>query len=179
MHILAVCIAVNCITGCGEKKKDDNIITTKKEVKAPSAPMRMQEYVQEKEVEWLGGTYICEIRRCPDDSLKMVKDENGQKFVDNRISLKISRSDGSVFFNRTFTKTSFDSHLNDDYRSTGILEGFVFDKVENQTLVFAASVCHPQTDEYIPLVVTLSRMGEVNIARDTQMDTSSGDENNL
>lgn len=172
-YFLAFCIAAGSVTGCGEKKKDNNIITTKKEVKVPATPVRMQEYVQEKKVEWLGGVYTVDIRRSPDDSLAIVKDENGQKFVDNRISLKVSRSDGSVFVNRTFTKASFDAQLTDDYRETGVLEGFVFDKVEGQTLVFAASVCHPQTDEYIPLVVKLSRMGDVSVMRDTQMDTSS------
>ena len=40
-------------------------------------------------------------------------------------------------------------------------------------LVFAGSVSHPQTDEYIPLVVTVSNFGDVSIKRDNQMDTNS------
>jgi hypothetical protein len=114
------------------------------------------------------------VSRTPDDSLRMVKDETGQKYVDNRISLKIIRPDGSVFFSRTFTKAAFDSFLNDDYRKTGILEGFVYDKVEGNNLFFAASVCHPQTDEYIPMVVTVSNFGDVGIKLDNQMDTNGG-----
>ena len=54
----------------------------------------------------------------------------------------------------------------------------VFDKVDGDWLVFAASVGHPQTDEYIPLVIRLSRMGELVIKRDVQMDTSNVDNQN-
>jgi hypothetical protein len=46
----------------------------------------------------------------------------------------------------------------------------VFDKAEGNQLFFAASVCHPQTDEYIPMVVTVSNFGEVGIAKDQQME---------
>lgn len=114
-----------------------------------------------------------EIHRVADDSLAMVEDENGQKFVDNRITLTIKRSDGTVFFKKVFTKSNFNSYLDNDYRKTGILEGLVFDKVEGSAVKFAASVSHPQTDEYIPLVVTISKSGGVSISLDNQLDTSA------
>jgi hypothetical protein len=118
----------------------------------------------------LGKQYQIEVSRTASDSLAMVKDELGQQFVDNRIVLKVIRADGSVFCTKTFTKAAFDSSLDDDYRKTGILEGFVFDKVEGNQLFFAASVSHPQTDEYIPIVVTLSNFGEVSISRDDTIE---------
>ena len=105
-----------------------------------------------------------------------VQDETGQKFVDNRITLRVIRADGSVFFKKVFTKGNFDAQLDDDYRKTGILEGLVFDKVDGNNLVFAGSVSHPQTDEYIPLVVTVSNFGNISIKRDDQMDTNSTQE---
>ncbi len=138
-----------------------------------SAPVRMQEYTQEKTLDWNGSTVMCKIRRTACDSLPMVKDETGQKFVDNAISLSIIRGDGSQLLARTFTKASFNAALDDDYRRTGILEGLVFDRIEGGNLRFAASVCHPQTDEYIPLVVEVSRSGQVNVSRDTQLDTNA------
>ena len=119
------------------------------------------------------------INRQADDSLRMVQDETGQKFVDNRITLRIIRADGSVFFSRSFTKSSFDAYLDGDYREGGILEGFVFDKVDGARLVFASSVCLPQTDEYIPLVVTVSSQGEVAIRRDSQLDTNGDDDEEI
>ena len=169
--IVFVAVAVSVI-GCKEKKTSDVIITKKVEAPKPQGPIRMQDYTQTKDVVWLGKNYQIEIKRFADDSLKMVKDESGQKFVDNRISLRVVRSDGSVFFNSGFTKAAFESYLDADYRETGILEGFVFDKVEGNNLLFAASVCHPQTDEYIPLVVTLNNLGQVGIRLDNNMDTN-------
>ena len=175
-----IVLAALMLTGCEQKKKTEDIIVPKQEtVKAPQGPIRMQEYNQTKVINWLGRPYQVEICRIPDDSLRMVTDETGQKFVDNRISLKILRSDGSTFYKATFTKAAFDNCLDQDYRKTGILEGFVFDKVEGAQLFFAASVCHPQTDEYIPMVVTVSSQGEVGIKRDTEMDTYGNEEQQL
>ena len=68
------------------------------------------------------------------------------------------------------------SFLDDDYRRTGILEGLVFDKVDGSVIRLAASVSHPQTDEYLPFVVSLSKTGKLNIERDTQLDISSTDD---
>ena len=131
------------VASCSEKKKHDDIIAPKAEKPKLQAPIRMQDYNQTTDVKWLDKNYQVVVSRTPDDSLRMVKDETGQKYVDNRISLKIIRPDGSVFFSRTFTKAAFDSFLNDDYRKTGILEGLVFDKVEGNNLFFAASVKVP------------------------------------
>ena len=171
IQIVWLAIAAMMLINCGEKKKSDNIIAPKVEQPKLQAPIKMQEYSQTTDVKWLDKNYQVAICRVPDDSLKMVKDETGQEFVDNRISIRILRADGSVFFSRVFTKAAFDACLDNDYRQTGILEGLVFDKVEGVNLFFAASVCHPQTDEYIPMVVTVSSLGEVGIRRDTDLDT--------
>ena len=173
-QILTLVAATLMVAGCSEKKKSNDIIAPKPETPKPQAPIRMQDYKQTKDVMWLGKNYQVEVKRVPDDSLKMVKDETGQKFVDNRISLRVIRADGTVFFSRTFTKAAFDNYLNNDCRQTGILEGLVFDRVEGNNLFFAASVCHPQTDEYIPMVVTVSNMGDVGIQPDTDLDTNGG-----
>ena len=157
-------------TSCGKKKQHDDIIVQETEVPQPQAPIRMQDYKDVKDVQWLGKLYQVEVTRTASDSLAMVKDESGQEFVDNRIVLKVIRTDGSIFCTKTFTKSAFNACLDDDYRKTGILEGFVFDKAEGNQLFFAASVCHPQTDEYIPMVVTVSNFGEVGIAKDQQME---------
>lgn len=171
----AFALATASFVGCGQKKNTGDIITRKAAKPKISLPVRMQDYSQNKTIDWAGGSFACEIRRTACDSLPMAKDETGQKFVDNAITLRIRRSDGSTFLEKTFTKTSFNAALDDDYRRTGILEGFVFDRIEGSRLRFAASVCHPQTDEYIPLVVEVSRSGEISISRDTQLDTSGAD----
>ena len=163
---------VLAMSGCGSKKKSDQIITQRVVKKAPQQPVKMQEYNDERDVPWIGKSYHVAINRMPSDSLPMVKDETGQKFVDNIFTLTVSREDGSVFFSRQFTKAFFTNYITDVYRKSGILEGIVFDKADGDWLKFAASVGLPQTDEYIPLVIRLSRMGELTVSQDTQMDTN-------
>ena len=172
-RFVALLMVALMISSCGKKKESkDIIVPTVVEVK-PKDPISMQPYNQQQQVEWLDKHYQVFIDRVADDSLRMVEDETGQKFIDNRINLRVVRADGSVFFKQEFTKSSFDAQLDDDYRQTGILEGLVFDKVDGNNLVFAGSVSHPQTDEYIPLVVTVSNFGKVTIKRDDLMDTYS------
>lgn len=176
IQLLAALLIAVLTVSCSKKKESNNIIVPTVEEVKPKAPIRMQSYNQEQDVEWLKNSYQVIINREASDSLRMVQDETGQKFVDNRITLRIIRADGSVFFKKVFTKANFDAQLDDDYRQTGILEGLVFDKVDGNNLVFAGSVSHPQTDEYIPLVVTVSNFGNVSIKRDDQMDTNSTQE---
>lgn len=175
IRLMAVLLTALLVASCAQKKKSDDIIVPTVKVTKPQAPIRMQSYDQTKDIVWLDKNYQVAIRRVADDSLKMVKDETGQQFIDNRITLRVIRSDGSVFFSRTFTKGDFDAQLDEDYRQTGILEGIVFDQIDGNNLVFAGSVSHPQTDEYIPLVITVSNFGDVSIKRDDQMDTSGND----
>jgi hypothetical protein len=176
MLLLAGMVVV--LAACGGKKKSNDIIAPRIVKVQPKEPIRMQPYLDERKVEWIGKTYFVTIGRQPSDSLPMVKDETGQKYVDNVFSLKVSRKDGSVFYTRTFTKKVLTQYLDDDFNKTGVFEGLVFDKAEGDYLFFGASVGHPQSDEYIPLVFRLSRMGELTIKRDTQMDSVPEDQVN-
>ena len=174
LSMMALAGLAAALVACGGKKKSEDIIAPKVEKVKPSEPVKMQEYKDTSFVKWVEGRYYhLTVLRQPCDTLPMVKDETGQKFVDNVFQMTVTRTDGSVFFNRKFTKSNFNKYINEDYQKTGILEGIVFDKVDGDWLVFAASVAHPQTDEYIPLVIKLSRMGVLEISQDTQMDTDN------
>ena len=83
------------IASCSEKKKHEDIIAPKVETPKLQAPVRMQEYNQTTDVKWLNKSYQVVVSRTPDDSLRMVKDETGQKFVDNRISPLTTRLGGT------------------------------------------------------------------------------------
>ena len=163
------------LSACGGKKKSEDIIAPRIVKVQPKEPIRMQPYLDERKVEWIGKTYFVTVSRQPSDSLPLVKDETGQKYVDNVFRLTVSRQDGSVFFSRTFTKKAMAQYLDDDFNKTGVFEGIVFDRAEGDNLFFGASVGHPQSDEYIPLVFRLTRMGELTIKRDTQMDSTPED----
>jgi hypothetical protein len=166
------------LASCKEKKPSQEIIITRQEVAKPQAPISMQDYKQTTDVTWMNATYHIEVVRMPSDSLPMVKDEYGQQYVDNSIVLTVTRNDGSVFFKRTFTKASFSSYIDEDYRRTGILEALIFEEVDDNRLEFAVSVAHPQSeDEFIPLEMKLDRDGGLTIKRDNELDTN-GDVNN-
>ena len=62
---------------------------------------------QSRVIEWLGNSYTVSTERKADTSLPLCKDEQGNDYYDNRITVTIARKDGSVFFKRTFTKTDF------------------------------------------------------------------------
>ena len=170
---LSVVVAALVFGSCGNKKKSEDIITQRVVKAAPQGPIRMPENTDQRDVNWIGKTYRVTIHRLPADTLSLVKDDTGQQYVDNIFTLTVSRQDGSVFFTRKFVKTDFARLVGDDFRRTGILEGFVFDKSNGDWLEFGASVGRPQTDEYIPLVVRLSRMGDLDMKVDTQLDTNS------
>ena len=170
---LSVAVAALLLVACKDKKNSETIITQRVVKSTPSGPVRMPANTDSREVSWIGKTYQVTIHRQPADSLPMVKDDMGQQYVDNVFQLTVARQDGSVFFSRRFVKTDFVQQVGEDFRKTGILEGFVYDKSDGDWLEFGASVGRPQTDEYIPLKIRLSRMGELDIKIDDQLYTNA------
>ena len=178
-HYLFILLATaSLMTACKEKTEPKVIIAPKVETPKPTGPVVMQDLNSQNEVEWLGKFYKVLVSRKADRELPMVEVEQGRKGVDNRITLKILRPDGTEFFNRTYTKSDFSSCLDDNTQKTGVLLGIVLDRAEGDNLIFAASVGSPDalSDEYIPILLTVSRMGDVSIKRDTTMDTSASAE---
>ncbi len=159
---------------CKEKKTPTVIIAPKPVQEVRKDPSRMQEINQEMNVDWIGKIYKVVIRRVSDESLQMVQDESGTKYFDNVITLKVIRPDGTEFFSRTFKKDDFSNYLDEKTRKNGALLGIVLDRAEGDNLIFAASVGSPDrlSDEYVPMVMTLSRMGNVSIKNDTELDTT-------
>lgn len=172
--LLAAGMLAFTVMSCKETKKDTNIITHKKVVTAPKKTQKVGDYSQSRDVEWLGSEYAVAVDRKADSSLPLVDDGAGNKYYDNRISVKVTRKDGTTFFSRTFTKSDFSQYVDEPYRN-GALLGIVLDKAEGDCLYFAASVGSPDTmsDEYVPLVMRIGRTGQVSISKDTQLDTGS------
>ena len=163
------------LMSCKEKKNTGVIITKKPVIVAQRQIMKTGDYAQSRKVDWLGAVYTVETKRVADPSLPVIADGT-TKYYDNRITVRILRSDGSEFFNRTFTKTDFSSYVGKTY-ANGALVGIVLDRAEGDNLLFAASVGSPDkmSDEYIPLLMKVSRQGGITISKDTQLDTGSDD----
>ena len=87
-------------------------------------------------------------------------------------------ADGSVFYQHTFTKKDFNSCLDDKFRKNGALLGIVYVKSDDDYLYFAASVGSPDksSDDYIPMVLKIHRLGSISISRDTMLDTAENED---
>ena len=153
-YLFILMAAAAMLTACQEKKESTVIIAPKPEPVKPSGPILMQDMKAENSVEWIGKTYKVIVNRKVDRELPMVEVEPGKKAYDNRISLTIVRPDGTEFFNKEYTKAAFMNCLDENTKKNGVLLGIVF----------------------IPMVLTVGRMGDVSIKRDTTMDTSNDQE---
>ena len=67
-----------------------------------------------------------QVFRTPDETLPRVKDEEGNEYVDNRITLRIT-SQGKTLVDRTFTKDNFASVVEQRFLQHSIFEGLVYD----------------------------------------------------
>lgn len=175
-HIIFVCLVVLFMVSCGKKQESKNIIVQKPQVvQAAKKKEKMDPVSYEKPIDWVGSSYTVSVYRFPDEELPMVEDEYGNKYYDNRVTVKVTRKDGSEFFNRTFTKSDFSSCVDESFRRNGALLGLVFVEAKGDDLRFGGSVGSPDplSDEYIPIVMWLNRMGTIRMQRDTELDGMS------
>ena len=172
--LMAALLSV-AVGGCKEKKQTTDIITTKPKVEAPKPVQEIGDYDQDVSVDWGGSNYTVRMQRLADRSLPIVDDGLGNRYFDNQITVRVTRNDGNEFFARTFKKSDFSAYIDGSFDKNCALLGIVFDKVEDGVLRFAASVGSPDkaSDEYIPLVLKISRSGSVSICKDTQFDTGN------
>ena len=134
-----------------------------------NAVQRMRDYRYADSVYWKGHTYVYEVVRCVDDSMSVVTDDDGRRYADNFIRLTISRA-GKTFFNRRFTKKTFDAYLNADFKKNAILEGMAFDTALPEGLRFSTSVSYPLSDMCVPFTITVAVDGSMSIAREEVLD---------
>ncbi len=167
------------ICSCKKEQKETKDIITKiaPKPKTPSGPQQMSNYDYKKSIEWLGNNYTITISRYADKELAMATDGENQ-YYDNKVDVKITRQDGSIFFEKTFTKSDFKEYTDNQYGRNGALIGFMYDTVEGNYVKFGASVGSPDpnSDEFIPFDVAISNLGAVNISSSVQVDTNTDEE---
>ncbi|WP_455587069.1 DUF4738 domain-containing protein [Bacteroides sp.] len=163
-------LAVVAACGGGNKKnaEKDSVVFMQDSVDAHGL-QRMQVSKADVDIKFKGKSYHSFISRTPDEDLPLVKDEKGTKFVDNKIQLRLTRGNEQVF-NMTFTKKNFASVVGDDFLSKAILEGMVYNKTTPQGIVYAASVCYPQTDLYVPISITITADGKMTMAKEELLE---------
>ena len=172
-------LALLLATSCKEKQEEkDIIVPTPEEQTEKKETLEMKETRQNYTETWNGKKYTISIVRSPDHSLPLTYDEMQNEYYDNIITVRIQREDGSDLLNKTYRKSDFKDYTSGSgMEKTGALLGIVYDAIEGNNLSFAASVGSPDpnSDEYIPLRLTVSPSGSVKISPDTKMDVTGDD----
>mgnify|MGYP002859272237 CR=1 FL=1 len=167
LNIILLAAAVAIIGSCKDKKHvNTDIITTDYEIPQPVAPIAMDTASKHFDATTASGQpYGIDIVRMPADTLPMVADAIGQKYIDNRVSVTITKGNGEQVFARKFTKASFAEWLNDDYRTNALLQDITFYGAEKDNLVLTAVVNAPDAaeDESINLMLTVSSKGDLSV----------------
>lgn len=171
---------VVAVTSCGGKSgssEKESVLATQDSVDAHGL-QRMQTSKSEMDFKFKGKDYHSLISRAPDESLPHVSSEMGDTYIDNKIVLHLTRG-GETVLNKSFTKNDFSSVVDADFLAKSVLEGIVYDKTTPEGIVYAASVCYPQTDLYVPLSITIATDGKMSIKKvDILEDDYSGEATN-
>ena len=142
---LAMLMAVAACSGSAEKKKSDIRVLMQDSTDAHGV-QRMTARKSEVDIKYKGKEYHSFISRTPNDSLPRVVSQMGNTYVDNQIVLRLTRGNERVF-SRTFTKKQFES-----------------------LIVYAASICYPQTDLYVPISITISPDGKISMKKEELLE---------
>lgn len=159
------------LVSCKDKPQSNIIIAHRPMVVHQQKPQAIGDAMRTNNISWVGSKYTVKVSVKCDTSLPLATD-GATKYYDNRVNINILRTDGTSFFNRTFTKADFKPYVDDDYYNGGALIGIVFDKVDGESLKFAVSVGNPDktTDEFVPLKLTVSHLGGVSIEKANNED---------
>lgn len=154
------------VVACGGKDTSSGKKTTLATMDSVDARgvQRMQTSKSEIDIKVKGKDYHSMVLRTPDEGLPHVTNEMGDTYLDNKIVLRLTRG-GEKVFDKTFTKNDFSSVVDAKFLANSVLEGIVYDKTIPQGVVYAASVCYPQTDLYVPLSITISTDGKMSIQK--------------
>ena len=170
LAIMAILTTAATFVACEKEKKQtvNNIIVPPREEKVPDTLIhQMNEIDHVDEVKWVGSTYKVRVHRYSSDSLSVATDENGKRYYNNLIRVHITRADGSVFFDKLFSKKMFEGFVDDKYLSQNLILGMVYNGNDANNLYFLGSVGCPDilTEEYVPFNVSVNRVGEVKVEK--------------
>ena len=115
-----------------------------------------------------GHSYTYTITGEPCDSLPIIIDDDGSRYADNLFTLTI-RCDDAPFVARSITKADLAKHLTPEFQQKGTLDGLIYDDRQDG-LRFRALVSFPESDVHMPLIINISKEGQVSFERDIQAE---------
>lgn len=172
---ILVCAGAVFFAACSSQTKSDKddtktLMKTEEEARQ-QAPERMQVSDVKDTITYKGKKYQWTVVRTPDASLPIVSNQEGKRFVDNRISFRLTCS-GRQLLDKSFTKADFANWVDAAFMKHALLEGLVFDKVSPQGLLFAASVGYPDSDLYQPIRLLVTADGKLSMSKEDVLEDS-------
>ncbi len=156
--------------GCKDKKERRGLARlTQIDSTDSRGVQRMQPSRSDTSFVFKGRKHHSHVERMPDESLPTVTNTTGDTYADNQILLRLT-CEGATWLEKRFTKADFASVVEPEFLQRSILEGLVFDRITPQGIRYAASVCYPRTDLYIPLTLIVSPDGRISLDRVNELE---------
>lgn len=158
------------ILSCSSKSKtshttnNDNLKVLQKTETVNKESVRMPLSDVTSHIQFQGKEGEIRIFRTPDDSLPVVLNDQGDTYIDNRITIRITCQE-HLIVNHSFTKNSFSSLIDEHFLQNSILEGIVYDTISSNQILFAASVSYPESDLYVPIRLLINADGNISIEK--------------
>lgn len=159
--VLLLIMSLMVVASCKKKEQQDDIIIEKVVEKPQEAPVDMGADESTGSVTWIkGAEYSYSITRKANSQLPVVNNHD-TKYYDNSVKLVVRRADGSVFFEKTFSKENFAPVLPEEFKKNGVLLNMNFEKAEGNELLFVVSVGSPDetNEEFYYVRMSLDNMG--------------------
>lgn len=173
--LLIFMLSLSLVSCKKEKKVDEDIIVEKIVEKPQNTPQRMAKDERNGSVKWVGNAnYTYNVTREANDSLAMVEN-HGVKYYDNVIHLAVYRTDGTLFFKKTFSKANFAPVLPKQFKEHGVLLGMNLEKADGNNLRFIVSVGSPDdsNEEFYYVTMVLNNFGATSAEKCQGMDVET------
>ena len=158
-----------------QKRNEDIIMVKPEKTEMATHVKQLQKSDVTLKINHRGKAYKTRVVRVPDESLDMIPDADGNKYMDNKVTVTLTQGDTEVW-HKVFTKQSFASLVGEEFMQKSILEGFVFYKEVPQGFVYAVSVAYPDSDLFVPIEVTIAPDGGVRMVKSDLIDSDAFDE---
>lgn len=152
-----------------QNKDGDNVRVLMKDSIENAVLQKMPISESKNNLIYKGKAYVSQITRQPDEKQPIVKDQQGDIFIDNNITLRITSGDKAII-NKTFTKNDFASLIDSQFMKYAILEGLIYDETTAEGFVYIATVSYPQSDLYVPVKLTISPNGNIRMTKEELLE---------
>ena len=167
---LTFCLCATSSCSLQKNKEHENVRILMKDSVENSLPQKMPKSESKINLNYKGKAYVSIITRRPDERQALVKNQQGDTFIDNLITLHI-KSDDKTIVNKEFVKTDFASLINARFMNNAILENLIYTETTTEGFVYVASISYPQSDLYVPIKLTVTPNGNIKMEKEELLDS--------